>query len=555
MSLQSELSIWLQNAWSANPLSSYPIHAWEICARPELGDLTFTGAFLAAKQMKANPKTIAQQLCEQLPPHPLVTKVSIAGPGYINITLSPVAWEQSVSLDAFDTLLTPPPTLVEFVSANPTGPLHLGHARQAVLGSVLVALLKRLGGMVGSEFFYNDAGVQMQCLEKSLHLRSQQLNGTPLAFERDGDTDPTKVLFSKNLYHGTYVKDLAALAPANNLLGFAVSAIQSQQIQDLKDLGVEFNSFTSEQFLYNEGWVDKAVQQLLPHTYIASHAKQELPSTKPPATYLNTSDFGDDKDRVMIKADGSYTYFVPDVAYHLYKWERGWVNAINIQGSDHHGTLKRVQAGVAYANPSIPQPYPKVMFHTMIKEVKENEEVKASKRSGDYITLKDMLEDMGKDALRMSMLESKPDTFMTLDVEQWVSNKPNNPMYSIQYAFARIASALNKSETTVGEHTSAWTIAEQHLLKTLLLWENNLNALAVHHDPTGVSALTKQLAAAIHDAYQNGPKWYTLNDACKQQRIELFMCAQTALQNGCDILGINPYNDEVLTPTENKNKI
>ncbi len=554
MSLQSELSVWLQNAWSANLLSSYPIHAWEICARPELGDLTFTGAFLAAKQMKANPKTIAQQLCEQLQPHPLVTKVSIAGPGYINITVSPLAWEQCVVLDVFDNLPSPPPTLVEFVSANPTGPLHLGHARQAVLGSVLVALLKRLGGTVGSEFFYNDAGVQMQCLEKSLHLRSQELNGTELAFERDGDTDPTKTLFSKDLYHGTYIKDLA-VAPVNNLLSFAVAAIQSQQIEDLKDLGVEFDAFTSEQFLYDEGWVDKAVQQLLPHTYIASHAKQELPSTKSPATYLNTSNFGDDKDRVMIKSDGSYTYFVPDVAYHLYKWERGWVNAINIQGSDHHGTLKRVQAGVAYANPIIPQPYPKVMFHTMIKVMKGNQAVKASKRAGDYITLKDMLEDMGKDAFRMSMLESKPDTFMTLDVDQWLGNKPNNPMYSIQYAFARLASALHKSHTSVGENTAAWTVAEQHLFKTLLLWEDNLNALAVHHDPTGVSALTKQLAAAIHDAYQNGPKWYTLNDACKQKRIELFICAQTALQNGCDILGISPYNDEVLTPTENKNKI
>lgn len=555
MSLQSELSVWLQNAWSATPLSSYPIHAWEICARPELGDLTFTGAFLAAKQMKANPKNIAEQLCEQLTPHPLVTKVSIAGPGYINITLSPLAWEQLPNLEPFDTVSIPAPTLVEFVSANPTGPLHLGHARQAVLGSVLVALLKRLGGTVGSEFFYNDAGVQMQCLEKSLHLRNQELHGATLAFERDEDHDPNKILFSKDLYHGTYVKDLAALAPQNNLLAFAVSAIQNQQIEDLKDLGVEFDAFTSEQFLYNEGWVDKAVQHLLPHTYTASHAKQETAASKPVATYLNTSNFGDDKDRVMIKSDGSYTYFVPDVAYHLYKWERGWVNAINIQGSDHHGTLKRVQAGVAYANPSIPHPYPKVMFHTMIKVVKNNQAVKASKRAGDYITLKDMLDDLGKDALRMSMLESKPDTFMTLDIDQWLDNKPNNPMYSIQYAFARIASALTKAQDNTGEHTAAWTAAEQHLFKTLLLWDNNLNALAVHHDPTGVSGLTKQLAAAIHDAYQNGPKWYTLNDECKQQRIGLFTCAQNALQNACNILGINPYNCEVLTFSENKNKI
>lgn len=552
MSLQSELSLWLQNAWSVCSVASYPIHAWEICAHPNLGDLTFTGAFLAAKQMKANPKTIAQHLCDQLPPHPLVATVSIAGPGYINITLSPLAWEQAVSLDSFDNCPTLPPTLVEFVSANPTGPLHLGHARQAVLGSVLVALLKRLGGSVGSEFFYNDAGVQMQCLEKSLHLRSKELNGEALSFERDGDTDPTKTLFTKDLYHGTYVKDLAALAPANNLLEFAVSAIQKQQIQDLKDLGVEFDAFTSEQFLYNEGWVDKAVQHLLPHTYLSSHAKQEPPSNKPPATYLNTSAMGDDKDRVMIKSDGSYTYFVPDVAYHLYKWERGWVNAINIQGSDHHGTLKRVQAGVAYANSHIPQPYPKVMFHTMIKVMKGNAAVKASKRAGDYITLKDMLEDMGKDAFRMSMLESKPDTFMTLNVDQWLDNKPNSPMYSIQYAFARINSAMDKAQSTTGSQTAHWSSAEQHLFKTLLLWEDNLNALAVHHDPTGVSALTKQLAAAIHDAYQNGAKWYTLNGQCKQQRIDLFSCAQTALKNGCDVLGINPYNSEVLTPIKSK---
>lgn len=555
MSLQSELSLWLQNAWSASSLSSYPIHAWEICSRPELGDLTFTGAFVCAKPLKANPKAIAQQLLNHLPTHSLVENVSIAGPGYLNITLSSLAWGNLPNLEPFDTVPTPAPTLVEFVSANPTGPLHLGHARQAVLGSVLVALLKRLGGVVGSEFFYNDAGVQMQCLEKSLHLRNNELNGATLAFERDGDIDPTKTLFSKDLYHGTYVKDLAALAPANNLLAFAVSAIQNQQIQDLKELGVEFDAFTSEQFLYNEGWVNKAVQQLLPHTYVASQAKQEPVTNKPQATYLNTSVFGDDKDRVMIKSDGSYTYFVPDVAYHLYKWERGWVNTINIQGSDHHGTLKRVQAGVSYANSTIPQPYPKVMFHTMIKVVKNNQAVKASKRAGDYITLKDMLEEMGKDAFRMSMLESKPDTFMVLDVDQWLDNKPNNPMYSIQYAFARIASALTKAQNNTGEQTAAWTSAEQHLFKTLLLWEDSLNTLALHHDPTAVSARTKQLAAAIHDAYQNGPKWYTLNDKCKQQRIELFTCAQSALQNACNILGINPYNSEVLTPPENKNTI
>lgn len=552
MSLQSELSVWLQNAWSASSLPSYPIHSWEICSRPELGDLTFTGAFVCAKSLKANPKTIAQQLLDHLPPHPLVKEVSIAGPGYLNITLSDAAWDFIPTLNVFDAVQPPAPTLVEFVSANPTGPLHLGHARQAVLGSVLVALLKRLGGAVGSEFFYNDAGVQMQCLKKSLDLRSQELNGAVLAFERDGDMDSTKTLFTKDLYHGTYVKELAALAPHNNLLAFAVSAIQNQQIQDLKDLGVEFDAFTSEQFLYNEGWVNKAVQHLLPHTYTASHAKQEHATNKPVATYLNTSALGDDKDRVMIKSDGSYTYFVPDVAYHLYKWERGWVNAINIQGSDHHGTLKRVQAGVSYANPNISQPYPKVMFHTMIKVVKNNQAIKASKRAGDYITLKDMLQYLGKDAFRMSMLESKPDTFMTLDVDQWLESKPNNPMYSIQYAFARIASALTKAHNSTGEHIAAWTSAEQHLFKTLLLWNDNLNALALHHDPTGVSALTKQLAAAIHDAYQNGPKWYTLNDKCKQQRVELFTCAQSALQNACNILGINPYNKEVLNPSTHK---
>ena len=168
MSLQSELSVWLQNAWSASSLPSYPIHTWEICSRPQLGDLTFTGAFVCAKSLKTNPKTIAEQLLNHLPSHPLVKHVSIAGPGYLNITLSPWAWEQLPHLEPFDTVPTPAPTLVEFVSANPTGPLHLGHARQAVLGSVLVALLKRLGGVVGSEFFYNDAGVQMQCLKKSL---------------------------------------------------------------------------------------------------------------------------------------------------------------------------------------------------------------------------------------------------------------------------------------------------------------------------------------------------------------------------------------------------
>ena len=416
------------------------------------GDLACTAAMQLAKPLKSNPRAVAEQLKAALLATPAfarwVDALEIAGPGFINIRLKPAAKQQTVrevlalKENYGRQAQTRDRVLVEFVSANPTGPLHVGHGRQAALGDAICNLLASQGWQVTREFYYNDAGVQIDTLTTSVQLRAQGI--------KPGDAN-----WPEAAYNGDYIQDIAndflarktvqaddrsftASGDASDREGirqFAVAYLRREQDLDLKAFDVRFDNYYLESSLYSSGRVKDTVQKLIAsgHTYEEGGA-----------LWLRTTDFGDDKDRVMRKQDGTYTYFLPDVAYHIAKWKRGFHKAINIQGTDHHGTIARVRAGLQAAGVGIPQGYPDYVLHTMVRVMRGGQEVKISKRAGSYVTLRDLIEWTSKDAVRFFLLSRKPDTEYTFDVDLAIQKNNDNPVYYVQYAHARICSVLEQ---------------------------------------------------------------------------------------------------------------
>lgn len=551
VSLNASLHEWLSKAWSSVYAVPFPSFAWSACPRLEWGHLTHAGAQQAARALRQSPQAVASAWVAALPAHPWVDEVSVVGPGHVNLRLSKAGLDALVATGAtvFAPADVPAPTLIEFVSANPTGPLHLGHARQAVLGDVLARLVRSLGGKVGTEFFYNDAGVQIDWLETSVALRFQELQGTELLFERDGATadqvGPGQALFPAAAYHGDYVIEVAkAWTGEQPLRAFAIQALQADQKADLDAMGISFDTYTSEKSLHESGEVAEVIQSMRPHAYQALQPKQALesaPAGAELAWFLETSKWGDDKDRVMLKADGSVTYFVPDVAYHLNKWKRGWTRAINIQGADHHGTLPRVQAGVQAVDPAIGPGYPQVIFHTMIKVMKDGQPVKASKRAGGYITAGEVIALIGADAFRLSMLEKKPDAPMVLDVDQWLSESDRNPAYGLQVANARLGKAVERATAEgAGEQSvPEWAAVEQTALVELALLPARLQAAAVELDPVKAASVGKAFAETVNRLYFTGPKLLSLDASSRQARVELYGACLQGLLNVSQTLGIS----------------
>nr|MBP6406925.1 arginine--tRNA ligase [Ramlibacter sp.] len=414
------------------------------------GDLACTAAMQLAKPLKLNPRQVAENLRTALlataPYQRWVEAIDIAGPGFINIKLRPEAKQQVIHevLAGGARYGVQPPNgqklMVEFVSANPTGPLHVGHGRQAALGDAVCNLYATQGWDVTREFYYNDAGVQIATLATSTQLRAKGF--------KPGDKE-----WPEAAYNGEYIQDIAndflakktvhaddreftASGDVNDLDGirqFAVAYLRHEQDLDLKAFQVKFDNYYLESSLYTSGKVDDAVQRLQ-----AAGKTYEQDG----ALWLKSTDYGDDKDRVMRKSDGTYTYFVPDVAYHITKWERGFAKVVNIQGTDHHGTIARVRAGLQAANVGIPAGYPDYVLHTMVRVMKGGEEVKISKRAGSYVTLRDLIDWTSKDAVRFFLLSRKPDTEYTFDVDLAVAQNNDNPVYYVQYAHARICSVL-----------------------------------------------------------------------------------------------------------------
>lgn len=580
MNFHTELHTWLATAWAGlfpeHPLSGNVA----ACPSPEHGDLTHPGAMLAAKGLRQAPIKLAQQLVKALPAHPWVTQVTAVAPGHLNITLNDAGVRALLDgiVDAGLHYGLPTPsgvnTIVEFVSANPTGPLHIGHARQAVIGDVLARLLQWQGATVHREFYYNDAGVQIDNLVASVSARyAEAFLGKTLVFEREHpDGVPAlaanEQLFGKEWYHGDYIVELAhalhqapngaTLSDADHMLAthpavvarFAIAAMQAEQRKDLDAIGVRFDRFFSERSLHDSGAVVNVINRLAPFSY-----------PKDGALWLKTTAFGDDKDRVMVKRDGHVTYFVPDVAYHLDKWERGFARAINVQGGDHHGTQARVKAGLAALGVNDPA-FPTYLFHTMVKVIRNGVEVPTSKRSGGYVTLQELVADIGADAVRFLLLQRKADTDTTVDVDLAKRQSNDNPLYYVAYAHARACSLLNqvsvdRAGTTSGDPLTGdpavfgqdgpegvgaeigWHASERALFALLAAWPGKVRVAADKLEPHRLTHDLHELAAAYHSTYHHGPRVRDLNAHEQAARLTLARAFRGVLQQGAALLGVH----------------
>jgi arginyl-tRNA synthetase len=527
------------------------------------GDFAITAAMQLAKPLKLNPRQLGEQLREALLVAPAfqqwVQDIEIAGPGFINIRLKPAAKQQVVRevLAAQECFGFQPSNgqrvLVEFVSANPTGPLHVGHGRQAALGDAICNLFATQGFNVYREFYYNDAGVQINTLATSTQLRAQGFKPGDAQWP-SGENAPA--------YNGDYIADIAAdflakktvtsddreftgSGDVNDLDGmrqFAVAYLRHEQDLDLKAFEVKFDNYYLESSLYTSGRVDSAVQKLQ-----AAGKTYEQDG----ALWLKSTDYGDDKDRVMRKTDGSYTYFVPDVAYHLAKWERGFTKVVNIQGTDHHGTIARVRAGLQAASSvdglGIPEGYPDYVLHTMVRVMRGGEEVKISKRAGSYVTLRDLIEWTSKDAVRFFLLSRKPDTEYTFDVDLAVTKNNDNPVYYVQYAHARICSVLrawaDKDSGDVAQLKDVDLSAldspqAQALMLLLAKYPEMLSAAAHDFAPHDVTFYLRDLAASYH-SYYDAERILVDDEAVKKARLALVAATAQVLHNGLKVLGVS----------------
>jgi len=439
--------------------------------------------------------------------------------------------------------------LVEFVSANPTGPLHVGHGRQAALGDAICNLFASQGWDVYREFYYNDAGVQIGTLATSTQLRAQGFKPGDACWPTDPDNP-----VSRNFYNGDYIADIAAdflaqktvtsddrsftasgdAQDIDSIRQFAVAYLRHEQDLDLQAFAVKFDNYYLESSLYTSGKVEAVVLRLIQ----AGKTYQQ-----DGALWLKTTDYGDDKDRVMRKQDGTYTYFVPDVAYHITKWERGFAKVINIQGTDHHGTIARVRAGLQAADVGIPQGYPDYVLHTMVRVVRGGQEVKISKRAGSYVTLRDLIEWTSKDAVRFFLLSRKPDTEYTFDVDLAVQKNNDNPVYYVQYAHARICSVLaawggDAAALAQADLAPLDTPAAQALMLQLAKYPDMLSNAAAGFAPHDVTFYLRELAASYH-SYYDAERILVDDDADKRARLALVAATAQVLRNGLAVLGVS----------------
>jgi len=512
---------------------------------PSFGDWATNLAMTLAKPLGKKPRDIAEALIAAMDTASVgVTAAEIAGPGFLNFRLDPGFQARGLL-----TILESPDTfgrldighgervVVEFVSANPTGPLHVGHGRQAALGDAISTLLEYTGWNVDREFYYNDAGAQIANLAKSTQAQVRAIGGAPLEIPEGG-------------YHGDYIREIAERyvaehpddATGNDLAAmqaFAVAALRHEQDLDMQAFGVKFDTYYLESSLYTDGSVHKTVEGLKAsgHTY-----------EEEGALFLRTTDFGDDKDRVMKKSaakGGDYTYFVPDVAYHVTKWERGYHRAINVQGADHHSTITRVRAGLQALDIGIPKGYPDYVLHQMVTVMKGGEEVKISKRAGSYVTVRDLIDEVGRDAVRYFYLMRKGDSQLVFDVDLARSQSEENPVYYVQMAHARMCGIFRVGEidatTVTGDGVDLGVLsepAEQELVKQLLDFPATVKGAADNLEPHRIAAWLLETARAGHTWYH---KHHVLGEpeAITRARLVLARATQLGIAAGLRILGLS----------------
>ncbi len=552
---KQELLQALQSALAQLAPQSTPAAAFESPRQAAHGDLAVTQAMALARELKRKPREIAEQLRALLQAEPAVQRwvqaLEIAGPGFINLRLADAAKQAVVGevLAAGAAFGHQPAKgqrlMVEFVSANPTGPLHVGHGRQAALGDSLCRLFETQGWQVQREFYYNDAGVQIANLAISVQARLKGL--------APGDAD-----WPEAAYNGEYIADIARefragatvhaddraytasgdAADLDAIRQFAVAYLRHEQDLDLRAFGVRFDHYYLESSLYSSGRVEQAVQRLVGAGKTFEDGG---------ALWLRSTDYGDDKDRVMRKSDGGYTYFVPDVAYHLHKWERGFAKVINVQGSDHHGTIARVRAGLQAAGAGIPQGWPDYVLHKMVTVMKGGQEVKISKRAGGYVTLRDLIDWTSRDAVRFFLASRKADTEFVFDVDLALKASDENPVYYVQYAHARICSVLAQwvqqhggDESTLAQADLALLQAptEAALLLKLSSHPEMLTRAAADHAPHDVAFWLRELAAALHSWYA-AERFLVSDAALARARMALLAATRQVLANGLAVLGVS----------------
>ena len=517
----------------------------------EHGDFACNIALLLAKPARAKPRELAERLVTALPANALVAKVEIAGPGFINFHLAPAAYHAELrqilaQAEGYGRSRSGAGKTVgvEFVSANPTGPLHVGHGRAAAIGDCLSRLLAATGWNVRREFYYNDAGVQIANLAISVQARARGVTPADSGWPESG-------------YRGDYIADVArayldresVVADGETVIGtadvddldairrFAVASLRREQDLDLQAFGVGFDTFFLESSLYADGKVEETVRELVAHGHTYEDGG---------ALWLRSTDFGDDKDRVMRKSDGTYTYFVPDVAYHLSKWQRGYARAITELGSDHHGSLARVKAGLQALACGIPQGYPEYVLHQMVTVMRGGEEVKISKRAGSYVTLRDLIDEVGCDATRYFLISRKTDSQLVFDIDLARSQSNDNPVYYIQYAHARVCSVLRQAPEKGFRADLPHGLAhlarldnehEQILLTELSKYPELVETAAANLEPHLVAAWLRELANAFH-TYYNSHQFLVEDAALRNARLALVVATRQVLKNGLELLGL-----------------
>jgi arginyl-tRNA synthetase len=550
--------------------------AFESPRQASHGDLAITAAMALARPMKKNPRELAQALIDALKAQAAVQQwvqdLEIAGPGFINLRLKPAA-RQTVVAEVLQhgecfgrRAATGQRVMVEFVSANPTGPLHVGHGRQAALGDALCTLLESQGAQVQREFYYNDAGVQIATLALSVQARARGLK-------------PGEAEWPEAAYNGDYIGDIAQdflarkavkaddreftasgdVQDLDSIRQFAVAYLRHEQDLDLQAFGVRFDHYYLESGLYSSGRVEQAVQRL-----VAAGKTYEEGG----ALWLRSTDYGDDKDRVMRKSatvdaegrevQGGYTYFVPDVAYHIHKWERGFQQVINVQGSDHHGTIARVRAGLQAAGVGIPQGWPDYVLHKMVTVMKGGQEVKISKRAGSYVTLRDLIDWTSRDAVRFFLISRKADTEFTFDVDLALQQNDENPVFYVQYAHARICSVLDQFAQGGGDPTQLGKAdlsllnapTEAALMLKLAQYPDVLTSAAQDLAPHDLAFYARDLAGAFHSYY--AAERFLVSDAeMARARLALLQATRQVLANALAVVGVSaPQRLERQTETE-----
>lgn len=541
LDLRSELQDWLSAAIAQAAPGVQPAIGLERPKQAQHGDYATTVALQLAKILRANPREVATRIVGALKTSPWVASTDIAGAGFINIHLTASARQAIVreihargAMFGTGTAGQHHRVMIEFVSANPTGPLHVGHGRQAALGDALANVLAALGWDVYREFYYNDAGEQINNLTRSVQARIRQL------------VEP-EAPFPEAAYHGEYIRELAreyvAAHPEDPLGGnaekvrlFAVAAMRQEQDRDLAAFGVRFDNHYLESSLYTEGHVERTVEAL-----VNSGQTYEQDG----ALWLKTTGYGDDKDRVMKKSDGSFTYFVPDVAYHVTKWSRGFERVINVQGADHHSTITRVRAGLRALAMGIPDGFPDYLLHQMVTVMRGGEEIKISKRAGSYVTVRDLIDEVGRDAVRFFFLMRKADSQLTFDIELAKAQTEENPVYYVQYAHARICSVLRQaSEAGI----SRAAIVQAELAPLTSVHENTLLGLLADYPvvvataardltPHVIPFYLKDLAAAFH-SYYNAEHFLVKDQDLRLARLSLVAATGQVLHNGLALLGV-----------------